>query len=417
MQDHVILRELFDTALKAADPGSALLRHLPQQRHAGVTVIGAGKAAPAMARALSDNWQGRLDGMVVTPYGAACAAGRVRVVEARHPLPDANGLAAAEQMVRMLAGLTAQDLVFALISGGGSALLPYPAEGLTLEDEIALNAALLNSGAPIKAMNAIRKQVSQIKGGRLAASGPARVITYIVSDVPGDDPAQVASGPTLPDETGVSEALEYVSRYRIQLPEKIDAFLRRGGCPSPLPGESVFAGNETHVIASAAQSLAAAAGRGHEFGLNPVILSDAIEGEACEVGKVMAALAKSVASGSGFVQKPALLLSGGETTVTMRGGGKGGRNSEFLLSFALGIEGIDGISALAADTDGIDGAGGHAGALADGGTCARIANTGKDPAALLNDNNSLTAFDAVDGLLITGPTGTNVNDFRAVLIR
>ena len=416
--DRSILRQLFDTAVAAADPGAALLRFLPASSDRPIVVVGAGKASPAMAGALSEYWTGPVKGAVVTPYGNANGAGRIAVLEARHPVPDSNGLQAALHLRELVSGLGPDDLVIALISGGGSSLLPCPPKGLALADEIALNEALLESGAPISAMNAIRKQVSLIKGGRLAAAAaPARVMTYIVSDVPGDEPAQVASGPTVADERDARDAAALIARYRIRLPGHIVRHIRSAADPAPLPTDQAFANSETHIIASADMALRAAAAQASAAGLTPVIVSDAIEGEAREVGRVMAALAKDVSRHGRLAAKPAVLLSGGETSVTMRGSGRGGRNTEFLLSFALEIEGWKGIAALAADTDGIDGSGGHAGAFADGSTGTQIAASGQDPAALLNANNSHAAFDAVQALLVTGPTGTNVNDFRAVIVR
>ncbi len=416
--DRSILRELFATAVAAADPGPALLRFLPEPSDQPIVAVGAGKASPSMAHALNAYWPGPVKGAVITPYGNSRDAGRIDVIEARHPVPDRNGLTAALHLRELVFGLGPDDLVTALISGGGSSLLPCPPKGLTLDDEVALNKALLESGAPISAMNAIRKQVSLIKGGRLAAlAAPARVMTYIVSDVPGDDPAQVASGPTVADEKDAQDAVALIERYRIELPRRIMRHILSESDPAPLPTDPAFVSSETQIIASADLVLRAAAETARVAGLKPVIISDAFEGEAREVGRVMAALAKDVSRHGRLAVKPAVLLSGGETSVTVHGSGKGGRNTEFLLSFALEIEGWKGITALAADTDGIDGSGGHAGAIADGLTRTQIAAAGKDPAALLNENNSYAAFDAAQALLVTGPTGTNVNDFRAVIVR
>lgn len=416
--DEKLLVQLFEAAIKAADPKSALAAHLPAKPKGRVVVIGAGKGAAQLARAFEQLWDGPVQGVVVTRYGYACACDQIRVLEAAHPVPDRAGVIAAQAMFDALEGLTKDDLVVALVCGGGSALLAAPAPGLTLEDEIALNQALLASGAPIGAMNAIRKQISAIKGGRLAAAAhPARVVSLIVSDVPGDDPAQVASGPTVPDAVGRAEALAAVRDHKIALPPAIAAFLGTAPEDAPDPADPMFAGNQVHVIASAAKSLEAAAQVAENAGISAAILSDSIEGEAREVAKVHAAIAREVRTSSRPFVPPVVLLSGGETTVTLRGAGKGGRNSEFLLSLALEIEGSSGITALAADTDGIDGSEDNAGAFADGQTAAAMRQAGVDPAAALANNDAWSAFHAVDGLFAPGPTGTNVNDFRAIVIR
>ncbi|MGN6146869.1 MAG: glycerate kinase type-2 family protein, partial [Mesorhizobium sp.] len=310
------------------------------------------------------------------------------------------------------------DLVVALVCGGGSALLPSPASGLTLADEIAVNEALLASGAPISAMNAIRKHVSTIKGGRLAAAAwPARVVSLIVSDIPGDIPALVASGPTVPDEAGRAEALAAIAAYGMKLPDAVMAHIETPASEAPKPADEKFARNEVHLIASAAVSLEAAAAEAKRQGIEAVILSDAIEGEAREVGAVHAAIAREVAARNRPFRKPVLILSGGETTVTLKAKGKGGRNSEFLLAFAIGIDGVEGIHALAADTDGIDGSEDNAGAFCDGTTVARMRAAGVDAKAMLAGNDAWTAFSAVNDLFVPGPTGTNVNDLRAILVR
>ncbi|SEQ74055.1 glycerate kinase type-2 family protein [Thalassovita taeanensis] len=418
MQDRNFLTELFDAAIHAAEPKAALAAHLPARPKGRVIVVGAGKGAAQLAAAFEDLWDGPLEGVVVTRYGYGADCQHLTVLEAAHPVPDAAGLAASEALFAAVDGLTADDLVVALICGGGSALLAAPAEGLELEDEVALNQALLASGAPIGAMNALRKQVSRIKGGRLAAAAfPARVVSLIVSDVPGDDPAQVASGPTVPDAMGRTEALAAVRDYGIALPDKIAAFLRDAPDDAPNPADPRFADNEVHVIASAARSLEAAAEAAQRRGIPAVILSDAIEGEAREVAKVHAAIAREVATKARPFAPPVVILSGGETTVTLRGKGRGGRNSEFLLSLAQEIDGTVGITALAADTDGIDGSEDNAGAFADGGTAAAMRRAGVDPAQALADNDAFSAFEAVNGLFTPGPTGTNVNDFRAILVR
>lgn len=416
--DTAFLTRLFEAAVAAADPRAALARHLPARPPGRVVVIGAGKGAAQLAAAFEDLWDGPLSGVVVTRYGYAVPCRQIRVIEAAHPVPDAAGLAASEALCAAVAGLSADDLVVALVCGGGSALLPAPPAGLSLADEQALNAALLASGAPISAMNAIRKQVSTLKGGRLAAlAHPARVVSLIVSDVPGDDPAQVASGPTVPDLADRARAQALIAAYGIELPAAIRHHLDHAPEDAPHPDDPAFARDEVHVIASSALSLEAAAGLARAEGIEAHILSDAIEGEAREVGRVHAAIAREIATRNRPFGAPCVLLSGGETTVTLRGApGKGGRNSEFLLAFALGVEGLR-LSALAADTDGIDGSEDNAGAFADGSTAARLRAGGHDPAALLAAHDAWSAFDAAGDLFVPGPTGTNVNDFRAILVR
>ena len=412
--DKTLLEELFHTAVAAADPLKALAPHVPEKPKGRTIVIGAGKGAAQMAAAFETLWREPVEGVVVTRYGYACATQNVKVLEASHPVPDAAGLAATDALFDAVSGLTADDLVVALICGGGSALLPAPPDGLTFEDEQALNAALLASGAPISAMNAIRKQVSRIKGGRLAqAAMPAKVISLIVSDVPGDDPAQVASGPTVTDASNRKTALDMISLYGISLPDSIMSFLE--SAPEDAPTEQF---GDVKVIASASISLEAAANRAREIGMPAVILSDTIEGEARDIGMMHAAIAREVRLRNQPFETPVVILSGGETTVTIgdKGGGKGGRNSEFLMAFAGGIEGHD-ILAMAADTDGIDGSENNAGAFADGTSWMRMRLTGLDPAERLSHHDAWTAFEAVGDLFAPGPTGTNVNDFRALLIR
>ena len=416
--DRHFLAGLFAAAVRAADPEAALRAQLPARPRGRTVVIGAGKGAAQLAAAFERLWDAPLEGTVVTRYGYGAPCERITVLEAAHPVPDAAGLVASEALLAAVRGLGPEDLVVALICGGGSALLPAPPEGLTLADEQALNTALLASGAPIGAMNAIRKHVSRIKGGRLAAAAfPARVVSLVVSDVPGDDPAQVASGPTVPDAVTRADALAAVRAWGIALPERIAAHLGREAAAAPDPADAAFARNEVRVIASAALSLDAAAALARQAGLGAAILSDAVEGEAREVARVHAAIAREVRLRGRPFARPVVILSGGETTVTLRGGGKGGRNSEFLLSLALGIDGLDGIAALAADTDGIDGSEDNAGAFADGQSAARLRRAGVDPAALLAANDAWTAFATLGDLFVPGPTGTNVNDFRAILVK
>ncbi|WP_299749240.1 glycerate kinase [uncultured Boseongicola sp.] len=416
--DKPFLIDLFEAAVAAADPKRALACVLPKPPRGRTIVIGAGKGAAQMAAAFEDLWPTKVEGVVVTRYGYAAPTRSIRVLEASHPVPDAAGMDATAALFAAVSNLGPDDLVIALICGGGSALLPAPPDGMTLADEAALNECLLASGAPISVMNAIRKQVSKIKGGRLAAAAhPARVISLVVSDVPGDDPAQVASGPTVPDTVTRADALNHIAAYGIALPETIRHHLASDLGQPPHPSEETFAKNEVFVIASASLSLEAAARAAKAAGITPVILSDAIEGEARDVGQVHAAIAREVRQRNRPFSPPVVILSGGETTVTIRNaGGRGGRNTEFLLAFARGIEGQN-ISALAADTDGIDGSEDNAGAFADGSTWSRIRQAGKDPAAILSAHDAWGAFDAIDDLFAPGPTGTNVNDFRAILIR
>lgn len=422
MQDdpRAFLAALFDEAVKAADPLSAIRAHLPAPPKGRTVVVGAGKAASQMAQAFESLWDGPLEGVVVAQHGPVAACERIAVLQAAHPVPDAAGLTAAARLLETVRELTADDLVVALISGGGSALLPAPAGGLTLEDEIAVNRALLASGAPISAMNVVRKHVSQIKGGRLAhAAGPARVVSLIVSDIPGDNPAHVASGPTVPDGSTPQDAREIVRQYRMNLPDRVMKHLASAEAAAPGPQDATFASHEHHVIASARVSLEAAAARARAAGVETVILSDAIEGEARDIGLMHAAIAREVRTRGRPFAAPVLILSGGETTVTIgdEGYGKGGRNSEFLLSFAHAIGGLDDVHALAADTDGRDGSEHNAGAFADGGSVLRMRAAGEDPRARLLGHDAYTAFEAIGDIFTTGPTGTNVNDFRAILIR
>lgn len=416
-EDRDFLTGLFDAAVAAADPETALAAHLPDRPRGRTVVVGAGKGAAQLAAAFERLWNAPVEGVVVTRYGYGCDTRNIRVIEAAHPVPDQAGLAATGALFEAVRRLSKDDLVVALVCGGGSALLPAPPEGLTLNDEIELNRILLASGAPISVMNAIRKQVSRIKGGRLAlAAHPARVVSLVVSDVPGDDPAQVASGPTVPDAATREDARRLLDNWRIELPASLrDWFAGDEGQP-PKPDDPVFARHEVRLIASARLSLEAAAAAAEAAGIPAVILSDSIEGEARDVAHVHAAIAREIATRDRPFARPVVVLSGGETTVTLRSKGRGGRNSEFLLGLALGIEGLP-VSALAADTDGIDGSEDNAGAFADGGSMARLRAQGRDPAAILAGNDAWLAFDALGDLFAPGPTGTNVNDFRAILIR
>ncbi|OJU52522.1 MAG: glycerate kinase [Mesorhizobium sp. 61-13] len=418
MDSKRFLTSIFDAAVAAADPERTIRDHLPAKPKGRTIVIGAGKGAAQMAAAFENVWDGPVDGLIVTRYGYSAPTKHLEVVEASHPVPDVAGLEAAKRVMEKVSGLTEDDLVIALVCGGGSALLAAPAEGLTLDDEIAVNQALLASGAPISAMNTIRKHISTVKGGRLAAAAyPAKVVSLVVSDIPGDDPALVASGPTVPSTGSRADALKAIETYAMKLPAAVMAHINSPAADAPDPKDNRFARNEVHVIASAAVSLEAAAAEAKRQGIEAVILSDSLEGEAREVGSVHAAIAREIATRNRPFKKPVLLLSGGETTVTLRAKGKGGRNSEFLLAFAIGIDGHDGIEALAADTDGIDGSEDNAGAFANGSTVARMRAAGVDAKAMLAGNNAWTAFNSVGDLFVPGPTGTNVNDLRAILIR
>ena len=415
------LAALFDTAVDAASPDNSVPHFLPKKPKGRVIVVGAGKASAQMARAFEDAWFAEygeaVSGVVVTRYGYGCECKNIEILEASHPVPDKAGLAGSKRLLSAVSGLTADDLVVALISGGGSALLPSPPAGLTLDDEIAINEMLLASGAPISAMNTVRKHVSSIKGGRLAAAAfPARTVSLLVSDIPGDHAHFIASGPTVADPADRGQALDIVRQYKMGLPEHIINHLQSDAANAPLPNDPELCGATHHIVASAAISLEAAAGVAKTAGIDAVILSDAIEGEAREAAKSQAAIAKEVLQRDRPFKKPVLLLSGGETTVTINGSGRGGPNTEFMLSLALEISGHNGIFALGADTDGIDGSGNNAGAFVDSQTVLKMIAAGVDPVSSLQNNDAWTAFDKVDALFIPGPTGTNVNDFRAVLI-
>ena len=416
--DRDLLEDLFRVAVAAAQPGPAVKANLPPPPKGRTVVIGAGKASAQMAQALEQAWDGPISGLVVTRYGYAVPCERIEIVEAAHPVPDVAGYLAARRIMETVSGLSHDDLVIALISGGGSALLPQPGPGMSFEDEQVVNHLLLASGAPIGAMNVIRSQLSAIKGGRLAAmAAPARVATLIVSDVPGDDPALVASGPTLPISETRAQARQLVSLYGLDLPQAALDLLAGEENPAPRPDDPRLEHNTVRIVASAALSLETAAERAKARGLTPHILSDAVEGEARDVARVHAAIASEVAIRNRPFLRPAVLFSGGETTVTMRGKGRGGRNAEFLLAFAIAVDGLANVAAIAADTDGIDGAGDNAGAVADGSSAKRMRAAGVDPQAALANNDAYNAFRAIGDLVMTGPTGTNVNDFRAIVIR
>lgn len=416
-----LLRQLFDAAVASAQPALCVPPHLPDPARVRgrLIVIGAGKASAAMAQAVEKHWPGPLAGLVVTRYGYGVPCERIEIVEAAHPVPDAAGLAAAQRLLALpeTLAITADDLVLCLISGGGSALLPLPAGALTLEDKQAINRALLASGATISEMNTVRRHLSAIKGGRLAAAfHPARMLTLLLSDVPGDDPVDIASGPTVADPSTCADALEIVARHRIALPEAARQWLESGAGESVKPGDPRLAANEVRMIAAPQMALEAAARVAEAAGLPAHILGDAIEGEAREVGRVLAGLARQVAGRGQPFAAPCVLLSGGETTVTVRGPGRGGRNVECLLGFGVALGEHPHIHALMADTDGVDGREEIAGALWTPGTIARAAAAGLKPRAHLDDNDGHGFFQALDQSLVTGPTRTNVNDFRAILV-
>jgi hydroxypyruvate reductase len=429
-QPRQFLEHLFKAAVTRALPLHNMAAHLPKPPKGRTIVLGAGKAGGSMAQAVEALWpaDAPLEGLVVTRYDhipprPASLPQRIEVVEAAHPVPDAAGLAAAQRILAMTQGLTADDLVLCLISGGGSALLTLPAEGLSLEDKQRINKALLNSGANIGEMNCVRKHLSRIKGGRLAAAcAPARVVTLTISDVPGDDPSVIASGPTVPDATTCADALSILKRYNIELPGPIAEMLAQGALETPKPGDELFTGHEVHMIATPQQSLEAAAEAARAAGLKAYILSDEMEGESREVGKVHGALARAVAHRSQPFERPCVILSGGETTVTVRpvpageARGRGGRAGEFCLGLALALQGQPGVYALAADTDGIDGMEDNAGAWVEPGTLARAQARGMKIDRYLDRNDAYGYFHALGDLVVSGPTHTNVNDFRGILI-
>lgn len=418
-----LLRRMFDAAIASAQPEVNIAAHLPDPAslpNGRLVVIGAGKASAAMAQAVERAWPGdpaQLSGLVVTRYGYAVPCQRIEIVEAAHPVPDAAGLSAAERLLALARSLGPQDTVLCLISGGGSSLLPLPLPGLTLADKQAVNRALLASGATIGEMNVVRRHLSAIKGGRLAAAcHPARVLTLLISDVPGDQPADIASGPTVPDASRCEDALAIVRRYGIELPEPVRAVLDSGAGESIKPDDPRLAGCETRMIATPQMALEAAASVARDSGYTPLILGDAIEGEARDVGKVLAGLALQIARRGQPFEPPCVLLSGGETTVTVRGKGRGGRNVECLLSCAITLNGQAGVHALMGDTDGVDGLEETAGALIGPDTLSRAWALGLRPLDQLADNNGHGFFEALGDAVVTGPTLTNVNDFRAILI-
>ena len=416
MTPETLLKAMFQAGVEAALPQLCVPAHLPPKPKGRTVIIGAGKASGAMAKALEDVWDGPLEGLVVTRYGYRLPTSRLEVVEAAHPVPDAAGREAAERIFQMVQGLTEDDLVLCLISGGGSALLALPAEGVTLEDKQAMNKALLASGATISEMNTVRKHLSAIKGGRLArAAHPAKVVALMISDVPGDDPSIIASGPTVPDPSTNADALAIIEKYGIDVPENMRRVLEKND-ETPKPGDACFERVENVMIATPQASLEAAAEVARQAGVTPVILGDSIEGESRDVALVHAGIARQCAMRGQPEAPPCVLISGGETTITLKGQGKGGRNTEFLLALAIALDGMENIYALAGDTDGVDGSEDNAGALIYPDTLARAEAAGLNPKAYLADNDPYSFFKGIGDLLETGPTMTNVNDLRAILI-
>jgi hydroxypyruvate reductase len=416
---------LFDAAIARAVPGPGLAAFLPKPPKGRTLVLGAGKAGGSMAAAVAGLWpvDAPLSGLVVTRYDYVPPdyknkPGRIEVIEAAHPVPDEAGRRAARRIADLAQGLTADDLVLFLVSGGASALLALPAQGITLDEKQVVNKALLKSGAAIDEMNCVRKHLSDIKGGRLAARcAPARVVTLLISDVPGDSPQVIGSGPTVPDSTTCADALRILTRYNIAISAAAREGLESGAFETPKPGDACFAGHEVHMVSTPRQSLDAAAALAHSAGITAHVLSDEIEGESRDVGKVHAALARYVARHGQPFSKPCVVLSGGETTVTVAAkGGRGGRASEFLLSTAIALQGEPGVHVLAGDTDGIDGIEDNAGAVIAPDTLARAVSLGLNPQEFLDRNDAYNFFAPLDDLVATGPTFTNVNDFRAMLI-
>jgi len=411
------LRDLFDAAIASAQPALCIPEYLPQLPKGRTIVIGAGKGSAAMARAVEEHWSGPLTGLVVTRYGYGVPCQHIEIVEAAHPVPDVAGLKAAERLLQLVQGLTADDLVLCLISGGGSALLPLPLDGLTLDDKQSINRALLQCGASISEINCVRRHLSGIKGGRLAAACyPARVTNLLISDVPGDDPINIASGPAVGDPTTCADALSIVDRYNIDLPPLVREQLISGRGETIKPDDPRLACVETNLVATPQQALEAAAATAQAANIPAFILSDRIEGEARDVGNVLAGIALQIATRGEPFPRPCVLLSGGEATVTVRGTGRGGPNVEFLLALAVALKGAPGIYAIAGDTDGVDGMEDIAGAQLTPDTSERAWQLGINPLERLEDNDGHGFFKALGDSVITGPTLTNVNDFRAILI-
>jgi len=412
-----LLRQLFDAAVAAAQPALCLPAHLPPPPKGRTIIIGAGKASAAMARALEDHWAGPLEGLVVTRYGYEVPCQRVDIVQAAHPVPDAAGLAATQRILQTVQGLTTDDLVIALISGGGSSLLIAPSEGMTLADKQNVNKALLTSGATISEMNCVRRHLSAIKGGRLgAACYPAKLLTLLISDVPGDLPMDIASGPTVGDVTTCADALAIVQRYQIDLPVAARQLLEGGAGETVKPDDARLNKSSVRMITAPQIALQAAAQMAQAAGFTPYILGDSLEGEARDVAKVLGGMARQVVLHGQPFKTPCVLLSGGETTVTLKGQGRGGRNVEFLLALGVALAGTPGVCSIAGDTDGVDGLEEIAGAVLTPDTLERAWALGMNPRSFLDNNDAHTFFQTLGDSVITGPTLTNVNDFRAILL-
>lgn len=412
-----LLTQLFHAAIEAAHPANTLAHFLPEQRDGRAIVVGAGKGAASMALAFEKAWSGPIEGIVVTRYGHAEQCQHIEVVEASHPVPDSAGEEAATRILSLVKNLTASDTVFFLLSGGGSSLLALPAAGITLEQKRAINKGLLRCGAAIDEINCVRKHLSAIKGGRLAlACRPAKMYTYAISDVPGDEPSVIASGPSVADHSTCADAINILKKYQLEVPDQVIDWLHSAESETPKQTQLPSSTSHYQLIATPKQSLDAAADRARACGINPLILGDTIEGEAREVAKVLAAIAGYIKQWDQPIKKPCVILSGGETTVTVKGRGRGGRNAEFLLALALQLKGQEGIYALAADTDGIDGCEDNAGALLTPDTYSQALNLKINMAEMLANNDGYNFFSQLNALLVTGPTRTNVNDFRAIYI-
>ena len=416
-EPETFLRQMFDAAVAAALPDKSVREHLPEPPAGRTIVVGCGKAAASMAKAVETHWPEKLEGLVITRYGHHVPTQRIEVVEAAHPVPDEAGLKATRRILDMVQGLSADDMVLFLVSGGGSSLMTLPADGISLQDKQTLNTELLRSGANITEMNCVRKHISAVKGGRLAAAAaPAKVVTLAISDIPGDDPAVIASGPTVVDPTTFADAIAIIEKYNIRKPASVVEHLHAGRDETPKPGDARLATADLRMIATPQMSLEAAATVARAMGVTPLILGDAIEGEAREVALVHAGITNQVLRHGQPVPRPCVLLSGGETTVTVRGTGRGGRNAEFLLALTIALGGAENVWAFAGDTDGIDGTENNAGAIMGPDSLGRATAIGMDARDLLADNDGYNFFAGIGDLVITGPTMTNVNDFRAILI-
>lgn len=412
-----VLREMFDAAVQSAQPLRCLKNYLPKPPKGRTIVVGAGKASAAMAHALEQSWNGPLEGLVVTRYGYGVDCEKIEIVEASHPVPDAAGQKAAHRIVEKVSNLTSDDLVICLISGGGSSLMSIPADGISFEEKQHVNQELLKCGATIQEMNCVRKHISLVKGGQLALkAAPAKVVSLLLSDVPGDDPSSIASGPTVADPTTFEDARNIVKRYELNIPESVHRHLEKGVSETPKPGDERLASTENIVIAAPQKSLVEAARVAQEYGYTPLILGDSLEGESRDVALVHAGIAQQVVRHGQPLKAPCVLLSGGETTVTLKGKGRGGRNAEFALALSCALHESPRIWAMACDTDGIDGTEDNAGALVTPTTLSRAREKGIKALDYLDNNDGYSFFEKIGDLVITGPTMTNVNDFRAIII-